>query len=508
MTSVQEVGFHRSWTVCPRRSARLYAPKAGRTKVAFGVLATGVCAYSLLQSLTIPALPEMQAQFRTSQETAAWIFTAFLISSAIATPIVGRLGDAYGKKQMLVTSLVLLAFGAVLASLAMTIEAMILARVVQGVGAGTLPLSFAIVRDEVSASKVQSALAFLASLPAVGFGVGLVLAGPIQAALGLHWLFLLPAAMAILAGVVSAVVLRESPVCTREPVPLGSAALLAAWLVVLLIGVERVPGWGWLSPSAAAVGSAVAVLLATWLAVELRRPHPLIDPRMLVAKGLLAANLVALFNGMALYAALVYLPQFNQTPSENGYGFDASTAAAGRMMLPTAAMTIVAGMFVARGSRRIGTRQMVLLGCLVSAIGLAMAAFEHRFSWELYLCAALTGTGSGLVFAALAGAVVVLADPARTGAATSVNLNVRTIGGAVGTALTGTIVTSKLQESGYPVEGGYTVGLGVLALCAICAAVAAHGLPGRPGDPPQLAVPGAKADCSEAPVSCHSKEGK
>src|ERR1700710_1034126 len=108
----------------------------------FAVLATAVAAYALLQSLVIPVLPTIQAGLHTSQNTVTWVLTAYLLSASIFTPIMGRLGAMRGKERFLVIALVALPLGSVLAALAGSVWLMLVARVIQGVGGGVLPLSF------------------------------------------------------------------------------------------------------------------------------------------------------------------------------------------------------------------------------------------------------------------------------------------------------------------------------------------------------------------------------
>ena len=122
-------------------------------RATFAVLATAVAGYALLQSLVIPVLPTIQAGLHTSQNTVTWVLTAYLLSASIFTPIMGRLGDMWGKERVFVVTLAALTVGSVLAALAGSIEVMIIARVIQGVGGGVLPLSFGIVRDEFPARR-------------------------------------------------------------------------------------------------------------------------------------------------------------------------------------------------------------------------------------------------------------------------------------------------------------------------------------------------------------------
>jgi len=159
--------------------------KVGRRahyQLTFAVLALGVAAFALLQSLVIPVLTTVQHELHTTQSAATWVLTAYLLSASVMTPILGRIGDMKGKERVFVATLAALAVGSFLAAIAPTIAVMIVARVIQGVGGGMVPVAFGIIRDEFPAGKVTGAVGALASLTAVGAGLGIVLAGPIVAA--------------------------------------------------------------------------------------------------------------------------------------------------------------------------------------------------------------------------------------------------------------------------------------------------------------------------------------
>src|ERR1700681_4596002 len=170
-------------------------PPRSHFRATFTVLAAATAAYALLQSLVIPVLPTIQAGLHTSQNSVTWVLTAYLLSASIFTPIMGRLGDLWGKERMLVVALAALTAGSVLAAVAGSIAVMIVARVIQGIGGGVLPLAFGIIRDEFPKQKVAGAVGVIAALAAAGAGLGIVLAGPVVEALNYHWLFWIPAIM-------------------------------------------------------------------------------------------------------------------------------------------------------------------------------------------------------------------------------------------------------------------------------------------------------------------------
>src|ERR1039457_4083622 len=127
-------------------------------RVTFAVLLLGVSAYALLQSLVLPVLSTIQHDLHTTQSTVTWVLTAYLLSASIMTPILGRIGDMTGKKRVFVATLIALAAGSLLAAVAPSIGVMIVARVIQGIGGGMVPVAFGIIRDEFPARKVTGAV--------------------------------------------------------------------------------------------------------------------------------------------------------------------------------------------------------------------------------------------------------------------------------------------------------------------------------------------------------------
>src|ERR1700710_2642416 len=159
------------------------AERRAHHQVTFAVLAAGVAAFALLQSLVTPVLPTIQIALGTTQSNVTWVLTAYLLSASIFTPVLGRLGDMTGKKRMFVIAMAALAIGCPLSALAPNLIVLIIGRVIQRVGGGVLPLAFGIIRDEFPQEKVPGAVGTIAALTAVGAGVGIVLAGPIGHAL-------------------------------------------------------------------------------------------------------------------------------------------------------------------------------------------------------------------------------------------------------------------------------------------------------------------------------------
>lgn len=450
-------------------------PAAGiRThhQVTFAALSAGVAAYALLQSLVTPVLTTVQEQLHTTQSAATWVLTAYLLSASVFTPIMGRIGDMIGKKRVFVVALAALAAGSLLAALATGIGLMIFARVVQGVGGGVLPLAFGMIRDEFPREKVAGAVGLLASLTAVGAGLGIVLAGPIVDALDFHWLFWLPMIITIAAAVATVALVPESPVRTPGRVSWMPAILMSAWLVALLVALSQAPVWGWGSTKVVGLIVAAVVLAAVWIVSENRAATPLIDLRMMRLTAVWTNNLVALLVGVGMYAMFAFLPEFVQTPRSAGYGFGASITQSGLILLPSSVTMFAVGMVAGRLAARVGGKVLIVAGCVIGVASMGIFAFAHGAKWELYLATAILGIGFGLAFSAMSALIVSAVPPEQTGVASGMNANIRTIGGSIGAALMASIVTSGLEPSGLPKESGYTAGFAMLGGGLILAALA------------------------------------
>jgi EmrB/QacA subfamily drug resistance transporter len=446
-------------------------------RITFAVLAASVTAYALLQSLVTPVLPTIQADLHTTQNTVTWVLTAYLLSASIFTPVMGRIGDMIGKERVFVATLVALAAGSLLAALAGNVQVMIVARVIQGIGGGVLPLAFGIIRDEFPRESLHGAVAAIASLTAVGGGLGIVLAGPIVNALDYHWLFWLPMILTVAAAVAAFAFIPKSPVRTPGRISWAPALLLSAWLVALLVALSQAPTWGWGSGRVIGLFAASAVLAAAWIEVERRAATPLIDMTMMRRPAVWTTNLVALLFGVGMYALFAFLPEFVQTPKSTGYGFGASVTESGLILLPLTVTMFLAGLRATGLAARIGGKAVVLSGSLIGTGAMALLAFAHTRTWELYLSTGVMGVGFGLAFAAMSSLIVSAVPAEQTGVASGMNANIRTIGGSIGAALMASVVTAGPAADGLPRESGYTHGFAMLGGAMLIAAVAAMLIP-------------------------------
>jgi MFS family permease len=466
----------------------------GRSPVViFGVLAVSLVSLTMLQSLVVPVLPALQQEFGTSPSLITWTLTAWLLSAAIATPILGRVGDMIGKRRTLLAVLAALAIGSLISAMAPTIGVLLIGRVIQGLGGAMFPLAFGIVRDNLPAARVPGAIGALSAVIAVGSGLGTVLAGPIVEGLGWRWLFWIPLITTVVGGLLAAFVIPESASRAGGRINWVAGALLAGWLVALLMPLSEGMVWGWGSPLVIGLFVAAAVLLAAWIVVEVRSSNPLIDMRIMRLPGVWTVNLAALFVGAGMFGIFAFFPRFVQTPTSAGYGFGATVGESGILMLPMLVAMAAAGFVSGPLARRVGFTGQLVGGAALMAVSALGFAFAHGTTLGVSIEAGIAGFGLGIAYAAMTSLIVQAVPASQTGVASGMNANIRTIGGALGSTIMAAIVTSSLQPSGLPQESGYTNGYLVLAIFAFGAVVVGLILPvlrrGRSGAPTPVETP-------------------
>ena len=448
--------------------------------ITFAVLAISGASYALLQSAVAPALPDIQKELHCSATATAWLLTGYLLSASVLTPIIGRLGDMFGKEHTLVLTMAGLTAGTLLAALANSIGVLILARVIQGAGGAIFPLAFGIIRDEFPRERVAPGIALISAILGIGGGIGIVLAGPIIDAFDYHWLFWFPLVVLCAATLATIFFVPESPVKSPGRIDWLGALLLCAWLVLLLLGITQSSEWGWGDPRVIAMIAAALVVLVLWIRVEAGRREPLVDMAMMRIRGVWTVNAAAFLVGAGMYSSFILIPEFTEMPASTGYGFGSSVTQAGLFLLPATAMMMLAGPVAGSLATRFGSRVVLIAGCMLTTASFTLLALAHAERGDIYVATALMGAGIGLAFAALANLIVEAVAPEQTGVATGMNTVMRTLGGAVGGQVGASLIAGSLLASGLPSEGGFTLAFSFAAGACLLAALASLSVPKRP----------------------------
>jgi EmrB/QacA subfamily drug resistance transporter len=432
------------------------------------ILTVAGTAFALQQTLVIPALPALQRELDTTTTWVTWVLTVFLLTASVATPLLGKLGDQYGKERLLVISLSIFLVGCLGAALAPNIWVLIACRALSGAGGAVFPLSFGIIRDEFPAEKVKVGIGLLSSVFGVGGGLGVVLSGVIVDNVSWRWLFLagaIPVAISIL--LVHRFV-PESPVKSPSRVDVPGALLLSGGLASLLLALTEGERWGWTSAPILGLAAAAVVLLVGWALVELRVPAPMVDMRMLTRRPVLLTNATAMIAGFAMFGSFILVPAFVEAPSSRGYGFGATATEAGLYLLPSSLSMLFAGPIAGLLGRRYGSKWPLAFGMLLVSLGTAVLAAWHSEPWQIVVAMLALGIGVAFAFAAMGALITESVRPTETGVATGMNTVMRTVGGVVGGQVGAALLTAQtIGDTSVPAESGFVEAFWLSAVAAL-----------------------------------------
>jgi MFS family permease len=438
-------------------------------------LVLSMLAFSMVQTAVVPILPSLAMGVHVSSGTVAWLMTANLLAAAVLTPLLGRFGDLYGRKTMLLVSLGGLALGSVLAVSTESFAWLVVARVLQGAGGGVFPLAISVVRNQLPPHRIPGGIGAVSAAMGIGSALGLVVTGLLMeqwSYKSVFWAGLLISLVAIAWSVVGI----PKDVVTDHTVkvdPLG-ALTLTGWLCALLLAVSQGNNWGWGSGRIVGLFVAAVVIAAVWAVIELKVQHPLVSIRMLVSPVVAITNVAGAVVGFGMYGCFMVISNFAQTPEKIAhYGFSADVLHAGVMLLPSAIGSMTAAPVGAKLIAARGPRIPLSLGGLLAAVAMGFLAVVNGHPVDLYLAAAVFGFGVGLAYTAMPAAINSAVPIEQSGIANGMNAVFRTVGGAVGTAVLGsTLASDTIEGSPLPTLGAYQEAFWITAIGCFVAAVA------------------------------------
>ncbi|MDX6739983.1 MFS transporter [Actinocorallia sp. A-T 12471] len=443
------------------------------------VLASSGTVVALMQTITVPMLPILPEITGSAPADVSWMVTATLLSGSVATPLLGRAGDMYGRRRVLLWALAVVVVGSLLCALSSALPILVLGRALQGVGLAATPLGISILRAELPPERVAGAVAMMSATIGIGAAIGLPIAAFVIEYVSWHAMFWVcaVAALAVLLTVRWAVPETEPAEAQRFDY-LGAAGL-ATVLVCLMLAITKGPDWGFTAPPTLMLGGAAVLIALGWGWYELRRPEPLLDLRVAARPAVLLANLVALFVGFAFYANSLSTAQLVQEPESTGYGLGLSIVASGLCLLPGGLAMAFLAPVSARLTNRRGAKTTVALASIVIALGYVVRYLASHALWSIILGATVVAVGTALAYSALPVLIMGAIPVSETGEATGVNTLMRMVGQAGSSAMSAAVL-SHLVIGGAPSLDAYLLIFLVAGAAAVCALVLALMVPRQP----------------------------
>ncbi|MFG1672312.1 MFS transporter [Streptomyces sp. Y7] len=412
------------------------------------VLAFAGIVVAVMQTLLVPVIKDLPQLLSTAPSNATWVLTSTLLSGAVATPIMGRLGDLYGKRRMLIASLSVMVVGALISAFTSTLLPMIVGRTLQGFAMGAIPLGIGLMRDMLPREKLGSAMALMSSSIGVGGGLALPAAALVAQHSNWHALFYGAAALGILAIGLTLLVVPESKLRAQGTFDVLGALGLSVGLVLFLLPITKGSDWGWTSAGTLGMFAGSAIVLLLWGVYELRAKAPLVDLRTTARPAVLFTNLASIMVGVSFYVVSLVLPQLLQLPKETGYGLGQSMVVAGLLVAPLGLTMMFTAPVYARLSAKYGPKTTLILGMLIIAIGYGAGLGLMSAAWQSLVIAVVLGAGIGLAYSSLPALIIGAVPASETGAANGLNTLMRSIGTSVSSAVIGMVLANTANNVG------------------------------------------------------------
>lgn len=426
----------------------------GRRWAILGALMTGLFLSAMDQTVVGTALPRIIAEL-SGVSLYAWVFTSYMLASTTAVPIVGKMGDIYGRKQFLIAGIIIFLIASALCGLSQNMIQLIAFRGVQGLGGGFLVANaFAMIGDLYTPAERGRYAGIMSSAFGLASVIGPLVGGAITDHISWRWVFYVNLPIGIVALIVlSAVLPASGRRQERVPVDYAGAAALVVCIVPMLLafswaGVD----YAWASPQVIGPFAVSAVALAAFLVIETRAEDPMIPLSLFRNRIFAVATAVTFVSGVAMFAGMVYIPLFMQGV------LDFSATNAGLVLTPMTlsmvAASAICGQLVSRTGRY---KWFAVVGLGLATVGLIMLTRLGVHSSQMSGMEAMSvlGFGLGLSFPVLVLATQNAVPYRLMGITTSLNQFARSVGGTIGVAIMGSILTRRLDSelrSGLPAD--------------------------------------------------------
>jgi EmrB/QacA subfamily drug resistance transporter len=413
---------------------------------------------ALDQTIVAVSMPAISAQFHDF-DLLAWVISAYMVALTVAVPIYGKLGDLYGRRRLMLFGLALFTFASLLCGMAQSMEQLVLARILQGIGAGGMvSVSQAIIGDIIPPRERGRYQGYFSGMYAVASVLGPVLGGVMTEYMSWRWVFLINLPLGFAAWWVARRTLVGLPIPQRKPIIdyLGTVLMIIG-LTALLLGVTQIgQGHGWRDTQVLVLLGVALLALAVFVWYERRTLEPLLPMHLFANRSAVLCWCTVFFTSFQAISLIVLMPLRFQTVT--GGGADAAAV----HLLPLAIAMPMGAFFAGRRTSLTGRYQpLILSGALLmplAVLGMAFTPPQATLLTGVFML--LTGFASGMQFPTSLVGTQNSVEQRDMGVATSTTNLFRSLGGAVGIALMSALLLAMLQSSGLGHLSGGVVGEG------------------------------------------------
>jgi EmrB/QacA subfamily drug resistance transporter len=414
--------------------------KRRRWAVTAGVL-TGMFIAALEATVVGTAMPTVIATLGGLSHY-SWVFSAYLVTSTVTVPVWGKLSDLYGRRPMYQLGIGMFLLGTLLSGFSGSMTQLIVFRAIQGLGAGALvPLGMTIIGDTFTVQERTRMQALFSGVWGLSSIIGPVIGGIITDQISWRWVFWINLPVGFAAALIIGFALKEPKLDRKPSIDYAGATLLMAAISLLMLAmVESGSGTSLLSSQNMLLVAVSVTLLIVFVRVERRAPDPLIPFELFQNRTVLISVIAVFLGGVAMFGAISFVPLFAQ----GALGFTATEA--GSLLTPLMLSWVTMSLVGGRLMLKLGYRGISIFGFFVLTVAFVLLSMFQRDTPRtlLYGNLVLIGAGLGLTMLTLLIAVQQAVERSKLGIATSLNQFSRSIGGALGVAVMGAVLTAGL----------------------------------------------------------------
>lgn len=414
-------------------------------------LMLGLLLGSLDQTIVSTAMPHVIAELN-GFSLYSWVFTIYMLTSTTAVPIFGKLADLFGRRLVYLIGMGLFLIGSALCGLSQDMTQLIIFRAIQGIGAGALmPIAMTIIGDIFPPDRRGKMQGIFGAVFGLSSVIGPAVGGFIVDHLAWQWIFYINLPFGIFAAIILSIALKESKSAEKKSIDWGGASTLTGAVVAFLLAIEMggsgsseggMKHYAWSSPQIIGLFSTSLILILLFLWIESKVKEPIIPLKLFSVRAISVSSIVGFMMGMGMFGAITYIPLFSQAV----IGTSASNS--GYILTPLMLSLILSSIIGGRLITKVSYRSIVLTSMTVMTIGYVLMSQMniHTSSFELIFYMIIVGIGMGALMPVLTIAAQSAVGHDLRGVATSTTQFTRSIGGTVGVAIMGVMMSSRMTS--------------------------------------------------------------
>lgn len=411
-----------------------------------------------IETMLIPSLPSIGKEYNVNPAETSLLVSLYLVSGVALSPIVGKLGDIYGKKRVLKYVLPIYVVSVGLTGFAPNFTFLLVSRTIQGIGLTIFALLISLIQEEFPKELVPRSLSIIVAMFGVGSAIGLPLGSFVSNGFGWQYSYHTALPFVLIISVLILVYIKESKY-TRPNVSVDyiGAIGLAISLAMIVFALSEGDAYGWMStPILLLAGVGIAILAGVVL-YERRAKEPILDSKLLSIKNVLTSNIITLFAGLGFFFSYQMFAYLFESPAPLGFGFNIFQT--GLAMAPFAVANVIVAPILGRYIPRVGVKPFFIMGSIIGIFGFLVILNASGPDLSI-MGVAIIGSGLAMVNIPTINLLVLSIEQRDMGLATSMNSVFRFLGSALGAPIAGLLIATYESRTAFNI--GFYLGIATL----------------------------------------------